>query len=268
MPHKSIFFVLAMLMVGPALADTCEDSFQKQGNLLVGTTFTASVSTPGISVSDAIAQMRGIAVGKGMDVITADAKNGSMLIEEPEGTTHKSIPFLINSRSENGATTVQMTIKLNSGAFASAKSVKQEMCEMLTQVQSGEAGQQNIAKGEHPAARAATPVKALLLSTKMENQADDGVAAVNARYKDKPMRITGRADDGALDGVDGTKRLAFDIKDRSNFHDQRAIICVMAPDQTAYALSVRPRDKLDLTGTFLKYESIGNEIWLKDCRSS
>ena len=46
MMRHPLFAVLLLAVAAPAFADTCESSFQKKGNPLSGTTYTASVTVP------------------------------------------------------------------------------------------------------------------------------------------------------------------------------------------------------------------------------
>ena len=90
-----------------ALAAGCEDRFSKSGNPLTGTKYNSSVMVPGISVVDAIAQLHGIAVERDLDILTEDAPNGNMLLEDRLSMRHKAIPYVISVTDESGAVNVR-----------------------------------------------------------------------------------------------------------------------------------------------------------------
>lgn len=260
--------LLVLAAAGPAWAASCEDGFQKKGNPLTGTTYTAAVSLPGLGVESAIAQMRGLAIQKKMDVLSEDPAGGSLLIEERENFAHRPIPVVISARSEGGEGRVEMRVKTNPGAFASSDSMKKEMCGMLGQLQSGKAGDELAAKGRAAdAAGEVMEIDAFLLAAQVERQGSESPAALEARFKGKTLRIKGRADSGAVTAGDGTQRLGFDVADPGNRYNHRRVICIMARDQAAYAMTVREHEKMTLTGRFMKYEIVGPEFWLQDCRS-
>lgn len=68
MKRHTLISLLLLTAAAPAFADTCESSFQKKGNPLSGTTYTASVTVPELTVKSAIGQMNVIAKGNNMDV--------------------------------------------------------------------------------------------------------------------------------------------------------------------------------------------------------
>jgi hypothetical protein len=266
---RVLVLVACAAAAAPAFADSCDSGFEKKGNPLVGTRYIASVSLPGLTVESAIGQLRGIAIEKKMDVLSEDAAGGSMLLEERESMAHKPIPVVISARREGDASRVEMTVKLNPGAFSSGDSMKKEMCGMLDRLKPGAAGEQLAAKGRSANAGAEImEFDAFMLGAQFERQGQESPAALDARFKGKTLRIKGRAQSGAVTAADGTQRLAFDIADPGNRYNHRQLICIMARDQAAYAMSVREGERMTLTGTFMKYEIAGPEFWLQDCRSS
>lgn len=266
MKRQTLFAVLLLSAAAPALADTCESSFQKKGNALSGTTYTAAVSHPGLSVKSAIGQMRVIAKNANMDVVSEDAEAGAMLIEEPQSAMHKTIPMIISATSEGGTGTVGMMVKLNPGAFAKADSIRVEMCKLLAQVKPGKAGEQLAA---------ATPkastvnVTATAFGSQLRSQHKDNPAAMEPRYKGKVYAITGRVNGVLKSG--GTYNTGFDVGgdgSGSIDYDKVAITCAFAPNQAAFALALRPREKVTLTGVVDSYDQIGRVLWLKDCKGN
>jgi len=251
-----------------ARADTCEGSFQKKGNPFIGTTYSASVRLQGLTVDSAIGQMRGIAIAEHMDVLSEDAANGSLLVEERESMAHKPIPVIVAARRDGDTGVVEMTVKTNPGALASGDAMKKQMCSMLGRLQAGPAGDALAAKARSANATAEVlEFDAFMLAAQFERQGRESPAALQARFKGKTLRIKGRADGGAVAADDGSYRLAFDVADPTDHYDHRQLVCIMAPDQAAFAMSAREGDRMTLTGTFLRYDIVGPVFWVENCRS-
>jgi hypothetical protein len=265
MKRHTLFAVLLLSAAAPALADTCESSFQKKGNALTGTTYTASVNHPGLSVGSAIGQMRVIAKNANMDVLSEDADAGAMLIEEPQTAMHKTLPMIISATSEGGTGTVAMTMKLTAGAFAKADSIRTEMCKLLAQVKPGKAGDQLAAST--PKASTVN-VTATDFGYQLRTQHKENPAAIEPRYKGKIYSITGRVNGVLKSG--GTYNTGFDVGGSSTSidYDKVAISCAFAPSQAAFALALRPKEKVTLVGVVSAYDQIDRVLWLKDCKGN
>ena len=62
---------------------------------------------------------------------------------------------------------------------------------------------------------------------------------------------------------------SFDLPSDGSIDFERvAISCSFAANQAAYALALRPREKVTLTGVVDSYDQIGRVLWLKDCRGN
>lgn len=249
---------LFLLPAGTALADSCEDSYQKKGNPFTGTVYTASVNVPNLSIASAMGQLRGVAVKNKLSIL-ADDEGGSMLAEEPETMTHKPIPITF-SASEGR---VDMSVKLNRGAFgAGADAMKKYMCDMLADIKPGKAGMSK-AQAAQSAGATVTEISAVRLASQVKNQAKDNEGAINARYKGKAFRVNGFVSQVVED--DGRYTLIFKSFDTSELFPV-PIKCIIASNQAAYALSVREGEKATLTGTFDQYDRTLDHFYLKDCR--
>lgn len=265
MKRHTLAPLLLLAVAAPAFADTCESSFQKKGNPLSGTTYTASVSHPGLSVSSAIGQMRVIAKNANMDVLSEDAEAGAMLLEEPQTAMHKTLPMIVSATSEAGTGTVAMTLKLGAGAFAKADAIRTEMCKMLNQVKPGKAGDQLAAS----APKASTVnVTATDFGFQLRSQHKENPAAMEPRYKGKIYSITGRVNGVLKSG--GTYNTGFDVGGSKTSIDFEsvAITCAFAPSQAAFALALRPKEKVTLVGVVDHYDQIDRVLWLKDCKGN
>lgn len=261
---KSLLTAALLLVCFPVFAGSCEDSFQKQGNLFTGTSYTASVDVPDSNVKSVMGQMRGIAVGKGMDVLSEDLDGGSLLIEEPETMAHKPLPMIISATSQAEASRVTAKLKLNKGAFGSADEIRKQLCGMLSQLKSGKAGAHLADKGSTATAKP-TEINSFMLSEQITRQAGDNLAVIDARYKGKTFRVHGRTT-GASPNSDGTYNIGFGSSDSNSF-SKVAITCQMERNQAAYALSLNNGETITLTGTFDHFESGRRIFWLKDCHT-
>jgi hypothetical protein len=46
------------------------------------------------------------------------------------------------------------------------------------------------------------------------------------------------------------------------------IVCILAPGQSVYALTLKPKTKVSLTGTYREYRElpVPSMVWFSDCR--
>ncbi|QNH20023.1 hypothetical protein HEP73_00921 [Xanthomonas sp. GW] len=265
---KSQYIVSALLLLtaAPAFAATCEANFEKKGNPFIGTSYSTSVSLPNLTVKSAIGQMHVIAKQANMDILSEDADAGAMLIEEPETLSHKPIPMIISASVENGEGKVGMLVKLNKGALASSDSVRNEMCKLLNQVKPGTEGEK-FAKKTVDAAP--VEISADKFGFMLRNQAKEGPATIEARYKDKVYRITGKINSSGVLKSGGKYNVGFDVfTPEDETYNKVAIICSFAANQAAYALALRPGEKATLTGVVEDYDQLGKALWLRDCRGN
>lgn len=260
------------LASGHAFAGTCESNFNKQGNAFTGTTYRSSVALADLTVASAINQMQAIAKSQKMTVLAADTEGGSLLIEEPESFSHKPIPMIVTATNERGATTVQMEVKLNAGAFAKAESIKTEICKMLTQVQAGAAGDLVVKQKNDATSDAPEKMEALMFSLMIARQAKENQSTINARYKDRLFTLSGRAAFIMEDG--DVYNIGYDIPEPGDMlikpgpmdpQFKVGVSCLMAKNQTAYTLSLREGNKVSLTGRFSKYDQFRHTVWLENC---
>lgn len=250
-----------------AQAATCEESFKKTVNPLMGSQYASSVTIEGLTRQSAIAQMRGVAQKNSLSVLVDEPENGSMLLEDPENFQHKAIPIVVSATEAGRATTVEMVIKTGSGAFAKNDAMRAAICGMLADIKPGRAA-------TAMAAAPAKPIKmqAFVLSQQVSRDAKENAAAIPLRYRGRVYTLTGVVDYVIKDG-DGY-RVAFDVQPKTALlgplpgivGDPEGISCLMAPGQTAYALSLRKTNNATLTGVFHDYDEFKHHMWLKDCR--
>jgi len=265
MKHPILFAALIFTTAAPALASTCASSFQRKGNPFVGTTYTASITLPDLSVGSAIGQVSSIARSSNMDILSEDAQAGAMLIEVPQSMAQKPIPLIVSATRTGNEGTVVMRVKFEQGALSSGNIMRNQMCGLLDQIKSGAAGQQLARSAPKASTINAT---ADLFASQLTDQNRDNPAAIEARYKGKVYAISGRVNRVLKDG--SNYNTSFDTSNSSAAVDyQRVVIgCTFAPDQAAYALALRPRERVTLTGVVDGYDQIKRILWLKACKAN
>ena len=268
--------ILGFWVVSAAMsAASCEERFSKSGNPLTGTKYQSSVLVPQLSVADAIAQLHGIAVSKKLDILTEDAANGSMLLEDRESMRHKPIPYVVSVASEGDGASINLLVKLNAGALAKAEDAKKEICSILGLVKGGDEGTLAAEQGAKAAgSREPRKVDALVLSLELARQTKDSAESIPLRYKDRVFTVSGRVKYVMKDG--NAYRVAFDIPEPNDMllkpgpldpHFKIDISCVMALSQSAWAIALREREKVKLTGTFLDFDQYKKVMWLGECKA-
>lgn len=263
-------------------AGGCEESFTKQGNPLTGTKYNAAVSVADVSVADAMAQLRDIAVGKKLDVLTEDVENGSMLLEYRESFRNKPIPYVVSvtgeGKQEGGGVSISLLVKLNKGALAKAEDAKTEMCSILNAVRGGEEGRRAGARaGEGAGDVAPRQVDVFRWSMELARQTQESPESVPLRNKGKAFTVSGKVDYVRKDGA--VYRVAFDIPEPGSsplgISSMRLpggatfkidVSCLMAPKHAAWAVALRPGEKVKLTGVYSDFDSIRKVIWLEGCK--
>jgi hypothetical protein len=265
-----------LLTAAPAAASTCEASFAKKGNPLSGLKFTAMQSVADISTPNAINQLRGIVLAKGYDVLAIEAEAGSMLIEQPQTANRRSFQIIASATTEGKITTVQLQANLRGGQFAKEEGVKIEICGVLSQMRGGKAGVAAASQGRNAAAGGGAPIvmSAQLLAQRLSQERDKNEDAIPLRYKGKSFTLSGTVDYVKKDGDE--YRVAFKILERhemviklpgeSQFKTE--ISCMLAKGQSVYALTLKPKANVKLTGTYSNYRGypFPSVMWLDNCR--
>lgn len=263
---KSVLVTGCVLLVtsAPVFAGQCEDNFAKKGNALTGTEYSTSLKVPGLSVASAVGQMRNLAIADGMDVLDESPESGSLLLEEPENVAHKSLPVYVTAKADGSATDVAILMKTRRGAFGSADGIKQAMCKMLTQLKPGKEPVGRTAAAQKP-----VDILATALASQVERQAKDNATVIDARYNGKVYNLKGWNE--GVQGKKGNYTVFFDMKPGENelmtSVFETRVMCVLAADQNAFAMTLRQHDRLNLTGTFDRYDAMNSVVVLKDCRS-
>ena len=133
---RSLFLSLALLCIGtPALATTCEESFDKKGDFFNGSAYFARVQVQGLSVERAFFQLRVILAREGIRTLSTDVAGGMMRAENPATAFQRALPIDVFALAENNQTTVEMVFTLPSGVTASRETVKKYICGALNQLE-------------------------------------------------------------------------------------------------------------------------------------
>jgi hypothetical protein len=274
MRHLVSLAAFAFFVPSGALGATCEDTFVKKGAVIGGLKFTAMVTVADLTPSSAIYQLRGIALGRGYDVLAEEAADGSMLIEQAQTGKARSFPIIATATSAGRAGTVTLQANLRGGMMTKDEAAKAELCGMLNLLKGGKAGLAAAAKGRTTVATAGAPVKisALGLSQQLSKEKERNVAAIPLRYKGKSFTIDGSVDYVRKDG--DSYRVAFKIMEpyeqairlpgQADFKTD--ISCLMAKGQAAYALTLKPNKSIKLTGTYSAYRDYPPIMWFDNCR--
>jgi hypothetical protein len=260
-------FIVSMISAA-AWAAGCEQSFSKSGNPLTGTKYNAVVTVQGVTVADAVGQLHDIAVEKNLDILTEDAATGAMLLEDRASFKQRAIPYVVSVSADGEAATIQMMVKLNKGAFAKADAVQKEICAMLDKVTRGGGGK-GLTQVQGP-----RKVDALTLSMQLARENEESPESIPLRYKERSFTVSGKVKYVIKDG--SVYRVAFDIPEKrdmalGNFPGMPSyminISCLMAPSQAAWALALRPGEKIKLTGAYSDYDQFKRVMWLGDCKA-
>lgn len=264
---------LALALPAAARAGSCEDSFAQKGNPLSGTRFSAEVMVDDLSVPVAIRQLRGIAATRGYDILSEEADDGSMLLEQPRSGSARPFPIIATALAEQAAARVKLEAKLPAGMLAGAGGARTELCAMLNAIKGGAEG---IAAAERGAGAVSTAapvvIDALVLSQQISQEADTNAASIPSRYQGKTFTIKGRVAHVAKDG--GAYRIAYEIPNSTNdlairfgkFRFLTQISCLAAKGQGAYALSLRTGQGIRLTGQYKDYDPARHVMWFEGCR--
>lgn len=271
-----IVLVAALLGPAPALAATCEATFAKKGNPITGLKYTALQSVNDLTTANAINQLRGIVLAKGYDVLATEAEAGSMLIEQPQTAERRSFPIVATATTEGSVTTVQLRASLRAGQFTKDDMVRSEMCAVLAQLQGGKPGiaAANSGRDAVQGGGAPTAMTAQALSQRLSAEFDKNAETIPLRYKGRSFTLSGRVEYVRKDG--DTYRVQFEIMDPSRMvfklpgqsTTKTDIGCLMAKGQSVYALTLKPKASVKLTGTYFDYRDVPYPpiLWLSECR--
>ena len=270
-PRLCLFALLCLPLA--VRAGECEANFRKTGNPLVTTTYASSVTVPNLSTRDALAQMRGILVAEKMDVLAEDADGGTLLVEQRQSDRARPIPTTVTVGDVASGTRVEMSVKMERGMFSKVEQIQPYMCGLLAQLKGGKEGVAAARRGARVDNNEATGNQDVFRFSRMiANEANKNSVAVNARHKGRKYTLSGRIANIFEDGEN--YNLLFDIPEIRDMaikplpfdaQFRVGVSCLFRPDQLTTVLALREGQKVTLTGTVLRYDSLRRVIWLENC---
>ena len=132
---RSLVLTLALICLAtPAVATTCEESFQKKGDFLNGAAFSARVQVEGLSIERAFSQLRPILAREGNKTLSTDLNLGVMKAENPATAFQRALPIDVFASMDGNLLNVEMIFTIPSGVGASKDTVKRYLCGALNQL--------------------------------------------------------------------------------------------------------------------------------------
>lgn len=263
---RSFVLTLAFLGLGsPAVAATCEESFQKKGGFVNGSAFAARVQVEGGTVEKALSQLRPILARDGIKTISVDANAGTLQAENPATMFQRALPIDVFASMDGTLLNVEMVFTLPSGVTARRETVKKYLCNALNQLV--------------PKERAATapPVKddstaisidASTLAKQVKESADNP-ARLRLNFIGKTFRVSGKV--LGIKESDGSYTVSFDSiqpttdKASAEKANRMTVLCTMAKNQDTAVAALQTNQPTTLVGRFQRFDSQTNTIQLQDC---
>ncbi|WP_333205033.1 hypothetical protein [Microcoleus sp. S28C3] len=132
---RSLVLTIALMCLAtPAVATTCEESFQKKGDFLNGAAFSARVQIEGLSIERAFSQLRPILAREGIKTLSTDLNLGVMKAENPATAFQRALPIDVFASMDGNLLNVEMIFTIPSGVGASKDTVKGYLCGALNQL--------------------------------------------------------------------------------------------------------------------------------------
>ena len=132
---RSLVLTIALMCLAtPAVATTCEESFQKKGDFLNGAAFSARVQVEGLSIERAFSQLRPILAREGIKTLSTDLNLGVMKAENPATAFQRALPIDVFASMDGNLLNVEMIFTIPSGVGASKDTVKGYLCGALNQL--------------------------------------------------------------------------------------------------------------------------------------
>ena len=264
----------SMLALAQSQPTSCEDGFRKRGNPVTGLRFVAEQTVADLSPASAIGQLRGIVTAKGYTVMTAEPEAGSMLIEQPMTGKARGFPIEISVTETTGQGTVRMEARLRPAMGVKEAAARTEMCGILALLRGGKAGLALAQKGNAAQAAPAAPIRMSVLrfSSQIGGEARKSSASIEPRYKGRrftlygPVASVSRAGEGYRVDFKLLENQLSSLLPGSGYRVE--VACLLAPGQSTYGLTLKPDQRVELTGVFDEYDNGRSMVWLRDCLPS
>ncbi len=271
---KATVKFIALACSTSIFASTCQDNFSKSGNIFQGSTYTSYVEVDALSVPDAMAQMRGIALNDKLDVIAEDLEAGNMLVEQRASTWARAVPMVVEASAAGESAKVSLTIKPEKGVMAKAETMKTTICGYLVKLQGGDAAKTAAAEGLAAQNKAGDTLREVFsFSRDIANEAKLNAVAVTARHKGRSYSLKGKIDYIQEDG--GDYNVSFEVPEHttSNLGNlvgdaafRVGVACLFKSNKLTWVLTMREGQRVTFKGTFYRYDDLKKMVWLEDCK--
>jgi hypothetical protein len=269
---RSFILTLALVgLAGPAMATTCEESFDKKGDFFNGSAFAAKVQVEGLTVEDAFARLRPILARESIKTLSADVGAGVMRAENPATFFQRALPIDVYATKAGSLLNVEMVFTLPSGVGAKKDTVKGYLCRALNQLLPAETtpAKPAPAKTEPAKTEPAAPaieIEATALAKQVKESADNP-ARIRLNFIGKTFRVSGKVQ--AIGDNNGAYTVSLDGAQPANSGAKKVagtmVVCAMAKGQDAAVAALQINQRSALTGTFQSFDSKTNVILLQDC---
>jgi hypothetical protein len=262
---RSIVLTLAFLcLASPAMATTCEESFQKKGDFFGGSAFTARVQIDGGTIENTFFQLRPILAREGIKTLSSDVSAGVMKAENPATLFQRALPIDVFASNDGPLLNVEMVFTLPSGVGASRESVKKHLCDALNQL----LPKGGVAVLPVKADSTAIDIDATTLAKQVKESADNP-ARLRLNFMGKTFKVSGKVT--SISENAGSYTVAFDgeqpnIRKASTAKMNRTtVLCRMDKNQDATVAALKTNQRATLVGRFQEFDSRANVIKLQDC---
>ncbi|NJP12359.1 MAG: hypothetical protein HC866_25230 [Leptolyngbyaceae cyanobacterium RU_5_1] len=262
---RSLILTLAfMSLATPAVATTCEESFQKKGDFFNGAAFSARVQVDGLSVEKAFSQLRPILAREGIKTLSTDLSTGVIKAENPATAFQRALPIDVFASTDGTRLNVEMVFTLPSGVTARRETVKKYLCNALNQLVP-----ERTTTAESPSkVEPAIEIDASTLTKRVKESADNP-ARIRLNFIGKTFRVSGKVLN--ISDTDGAYTVAFDGvppttgKSSTEKTNRTMVLCMMAKKQDATVAALQTNQRATLVGRFQGFDTKTNSILLQDC---
>ncbi|XHX80277.1 MAG: hypothetical protein RBJ76_10205 [Stenomitos frigidus ULC029] len=261
---RSIILTLALVgLASPALATTCEESFEKKGDFFNGSAFAARVQVEGGTVEKAFSQLRPILARDGIKTISMDVSTGVLKAENPATFLQRALPIDVYATVDGTLLNVEMVFTLPSGVSARRETVRKHLCSALNQLLPKETAAVPVQDDS-----TAIEVDAAALAKQVKESADNP-ARLRVNFTGKTFRVNGKvlgiaesAGSYIVSFDSGQPALSSASTDKLN---RMTVMCAMAKNQDAAVAALQTNQRATLVGRFQGFDSKMNAIQLQDC---
>jgi hypothetical protein len=254
-----------MSLAAPAIATTCEESFDKKGDFFNGAAYSARVQIEGLSVEQAFSQLRPILAREGIKTVSTDLNLGVMKAENPATAFQRALPIDVFASTKESLLTVEMVFTLPSGVTARRETVKKYLCGALNQLTAPKpTAIEAPPKNNSPAIE----IEANAL-VKQVKEAADNPARIRLNFMGKHFQVSGKV--LSIADNEGAYTVSFDgaqpavSKPATEKKKPMTILCAMAKNQDSIVAALQTNQRATLVGRFQNFDAQANAIKLQDC---